>query len=453
MARFAKDFLWGAASASYQIEGGVKEGGRGPSIWDVFSHTPGKIKNGDTGDRAADSFRRFREDVALLKEMGLKAYRFSIAWPRVAPKGNTEWNQAGFDYYLELLDALLEAGIEPWVTLYHWDLPQALQEKGGWQNPEIVPAFGAYAAEAGRRFQGRAVRWFVLNEPQCFLGLGYGEGVHAPGLTLGPEALADCWTHMLEACALGASALREADPANRIGAASTGKVCYPASDRPEDATAARQAMFSCGDSRWYFTYPMFLDPLCLGRWPEALEPALRERLEASDCLRRLRGARLDFIGANIYNGVPVRKGDGGPEEVPWPVGGPRTAIGWTVSPEALEWGPRFLSERYGLPLYISENGVACLDRVFLDGGVHDPDRIDFLARCLLALDRAIAAGADVRGYFHWSLTDNFEWAEGYDQRFGLAYVDYAAGARILKDSGRWYGTIAASNGRDVLSGK
>lgn len=424
MANFPKDFLWGAASASYQIEGGAREGGRGESIWDAFSHTPGKVLRGDTGDVAADSYHRWREDVELAKRMGLGAYRFSIAWPRIAPNGNTDWNKAGFDYYDRIVDALLEAGIEPWATLYHWDLPQALQDRGGWQNGESARAFGAYAKQVAEHFKGRVTHWFTINEPQCFIGLGYGVGVHAPGLSLRTEDRRLCWKNALLGHTLAAQSLRDADPSNLVGLASCGDVYYPASGSPEDIGAARRQMFAPCEGFGGFTFHDLLDPLCLEDGP----------------------GRPDFIGLNIYNGRAVRMGADGPEAVPYPTGGARTANGWPVTPKSLEWGPRFIWERYRLPIYISENGLSCRDWVALDGKVHDPARIDFLHRYLLALSCAVAAGADVRGYFHWALTDNFEWAEGYSQRFGLAYVDYATGERIPKDSAQWYAGVAQSNG-------
>ena len=421
MAYFPEQFLWGAASASYQIEGGVGEGGRGRSIWDTFSHTPGKVKRGETGDTAADSWRRWREDAALVKAMGLGAYRFSAAWPRIAPDGGV-WNPEGFAYYDRLVDTLLEAGVQPWMTLYHWDLPQALQNRGGWQNGETVDAFAAYAGEMARHFKGRVKHWFTFNEPQCFLGMGYGSGEHAPGLRLDSPSLETCWQNFRQAHILAAQCLHSADQENQVGIASTGTVCFPASDRPEDIQAARERTFACPEGVYSFSHALALDGLT--------------------------GA-LDFVGLNLYHGIPVRMGSRGPEVLSHPVGGPRTAMDWPVTPEALEWGPRFLAERYRLPVYISENGLSCRDQIFLDGKVHDPQRIDFLTRYLHALSRAIAAGADVRGYFHWSLTDNFEWAEGYDQRFGLAYVDYAAGERTLKDSGYWYAETVRTNGRNL----
>lgn len=382
---FPKGFLWGAASASYQIEGGVREGGRGESIWDVFSHTPGKVKNGDTGDVAADSYHRWREDVALAKEMNLKAYRFSIAWPRIAPDGGTVWNPEGFAYYDTLVDTLLEEGIQPWATLYHWDLPQALQASGGWQSEETIRSFAAYADKVGRHFQGRITHWFTFNEPQCFIGLGCGTGEHAPGLRLDTQSLDTCWKNFRLAHDFAYDILHLIDPENQVGLASTGNVFCPDTNKAKDIEAARQLTFA------------------LPEGPRTFSHALA--LEGND--------KLDFIGLNLYHGAPARMGGNGPETVPLPTGFPRTAMGWPVTPEALEWGTRFLCERYHRPLYVSENGLSCRDWVSVDGQVHDPQRMDFLRRYIRSLGRAVKHGADVRGYFYWSLIDNFEWAEGY----------------------------------------
>lgn len=418
MTNFPDGFLWGAASAAYQIEGGVREDGRGESIWDVFSHAPGKVKHGDTGDIAADSFHRWQDDVAILKELKLNAYRFSIAWPRVVPNGGTDWNEAGFAYYDRLVDALLEAGIQPWVTLYHWDLPQALQNKGGWQSEQTAQAYVAYTAKVAKHFKGRVKHWFTFNEPQCFIGLGYGTGEHAPGLRLGEQELAACWENFRLAHSRAAGILHQTDPENLVGLASTGTVYYPVSDSPEDIEAARRLTFGLPEGVRSFSHTLALDGMA---------------------------DTLDFLGINLYHGIPARMGPDGPEAVPFPAGYPRTAMDWPITPQALEWGPHFLGERYQLPMYISENGLSCRDQVFLDGHIHDPQRIDFLTQYLQALGRGINTGADVRGYFHWSLTDNFEWAEGYGQRFGLAYVDYATGIRTLKDSAYWYRQTAATN--------
>ena len=419
MAKFPDHFLWGAASAAYQIEGAVKEDGRGESVWDVFSHTPGRILHDDTGDAAADSYHRWREDVRLVQEMGLGAYRFSIAWPRVAPNGDTGWNPDGFKMYDALVDALLEAGVQPWVTLYHWDLPQALQDKGGWENTDTAHAFAQYARHVAEHFKGRVNRWFTINEPQCFIGMGYGSGEHAPGLRLDEDAYARCWRNARLAHALAADTLHQTDPSNLVGLASTGNVWYPASGSPEDLEAARRLMFAKSHGVGAFLHNMILDGLT---------------------------DKLDFIGLNIYHGAAARMGEQGPVPADFPEGYPHTAMGWPVTPQALEWGPRLIHERYGLPLYISENGLSCRDWVSLDGKVHDPNRIDFLTRYLRRLSAAIEAGADVRGYFHWSLTDNYEWAQGYSQRFGLAYVDYATGERIPKDSAAWYANVVRTNG-------
>ena len=349
MAFFPNGFVWGAATAAYQIEGGVLEGNRGPSVWDTFAHTPGKVHNNDNGDIAADSYHRWREDVALLKDMGLQAYRFSIAWPRIAPDGGTDWNDLGFDYYDSLIDALLAAGIEPWVTLYHWDLPQALQNKGGWQNPDTAEAFGAYATAVGEHFKGKVRHWITLNEPQCFINSGYGGGNHAPGLKVSKPELDACWTNARRAHALAAEALHRIDPANQVGVSSTGTIFYPVSDTPADIEAARMLTFYLYDGPHSFSHSLILDGLT---------------------------DTMDFIGLNIYQGMPVRMGENGPEVAPFPAGYPHTAIGWPVTPECLNWGPRFIMERYGLPMYITENGLSCRDWISEDGAVHDPQRVE-----------------------------------------------------------------------------
>ena len=313
-ARFPKGFVWGAATSAYQIEGGVQADGRGASVWDTFSHTKGKTACGDTGDIAADSYHRWREDVALLRDMGLGAYRFSIAWPRVDPLGDGKWNDAGFAFYDRLIDALREANIEPWVTLYHWDLPQALQTRGGWQNPRTADAFARYARETAERFRGRVRRWFTLNEPQCFLGLGYGSGEHAPGLRLDASTLARCWDNVLTAHCSAQDALHAVDPLNRVGVASTGSACYPATPSSIDIEAARELSFAVHDGPRSFSHTLFLDPLCRGDY---------------------RRGKPDFIGFNLYHGAPARMGANGPVPAPLSDGTPRTAMGWPVTPEAM----------------------------------------------------------------------------------------------------------------------
>lgn len=264
---FPENFVWGAATAAYQIEGAVQEDGRGLSIWDTFSHTPGKTKNGDTGDIACDSYHRWAEDIALLKEMHLKAYRFSIAWPRIFPQGTGPVNPAGLAWYDRLVDALLAAGIEPYVTLYHWDLPQALQDKGGWLNDDTAKAFAGYAAAVAAHFKGRVRYYFTLNEPQCSVGLGYSSGVHAPGFRLDDGSVFTAWHNTIYAHCLAADAIRRADPDARVGMAPTGRICTPATDDPTDIAAAREATFALADGDWTFTYAPALDPLCGRGWP------------------------------------------------------------------------------------------------------------------------------------------------------------------------------------------
>lgn len=453
MAVFPKEFVWGAATAAYQIEGGAVEDGKGRSIWDVFSHTPGRTYRGETGDTACDSYHRWREDIELLKSMHLKAYRFSVAWTRIAPTGGTDWNEKGFAYYDGLVNTLLEAGIEPYITLYHWDLPQALEEKGGWQNEDTARAFAVYTAKMAEHFKGRVHQWFTFNEPACIVKMGYGTGEHAPGLKLPLEGQFTCWQNIIYAHCLAAQELRHTDAENRVGFVSTGRICYPASEAKADVDAAWALTFACPDEDWAFTHTMSLDPLCLGRWPgpDLCGPQLSACIGAvpqyiNDALPL---GRPDMLGLNIYNAAPVQMGTNGPCYVERPAGYAHTAMNWPVEPESLNWGPRYIQERYGLPMFIAENGLSCTDKIYRDGKVHDVERIDFLARYLEKLSEGIQAGADVRGYFHWSLLDNYEWHSGYRERFGLVYVDYASGRRIPKDSAFWYGEVAATNGGSI----
>lgn len=309
MAVFPKEFVWGAATAAYQIEGGAVEDGKGRSIWDVFSHTPGRTYRGETGDTAYDSYHRWREDIELLKSMHLKAYRFSVAWTRIAPTGGTDWNEKGFAYYDGLVNTLLEAGIEPYITLYHWDLPQALEEKGGWQNEDTARAFAVYTAKMAEHFKGRVHRWFTFNEPACIVKMGYGTGEHAPGLKLPLEGQFTCWQNIIYAHCLAAQELRHTDAENRVGFVSTGRICYPASEAKADVDAARALTFACPDEDWAFTHTMSLDPLCLGRWPgpDLCGPQLSACIGAvpqyiNDALSL---GRPDMLGLNIYNAAPV----------------------------------------------------------------------------------------------------------------------------------------------------
>ena len=439
MSIFPKDFLWGAASAAYQIEGYDLEDGGGASIWRTFTHTPGKIAYGDTGDIACDSYHRWEEDIALLKELGVKAYRFSTSWARIDPMGDGNWNEAGLAYYDKVVDGCLAAGIEPYMTLYHWELPQAVQDRGGWCKEETAYDFARFARMMASHFKGRVRCYFTLNEPQCTTSLGYLQGIHAPGLKLKLPKVFSCHVHQMMAHGLAQRAIKQENPDAVVGLASTGNLCYPETETPENIEAARQATFATDPDNWIFTHHWLMDPIVFGRFPECsgtvLEPLVKkvskEQLEIIHSVP-------DMLGYNIYNGHAVRAEAGTFAYVPKYPGYPRTALKWPVTPEVMDWGVRFLQERYGLPGYITENGLSCNDRVYLDGKVHDIERIDFLTRYLTSLSRAVESGADIRGYFHWSLTDNLEWHSGYGDRFGLTYMDFPTGTRIPKDSFFWY---------------
>lgn len=447
---FREDFVWGAATSSYQIEGASSEDGKGMHIWDVFTKEPGKIYDGHTGDVACDHYHKFREDVAVMKEMGLKGYRFSIDWSRVLPEGTGRVNEKGIAFYSELVDTLLEAGIEPYITLYHWELPYELYKKGGWMNEDIVEWFGEYAALISRRFSDRVRHYFTLNEPQCFIGLGYLLGEQAPGLKAPVRDTFQMAHNVLKAHGRAVQKLREfARQPLVIGYAPTAGMSYPATDKPEDIQAARTHLFSLGElDQWTWNVTWWSDPVLLGHYPEE---GLR-RYEAylpkiTDADMKLISEPIDMYGQNVYNGKCIRMGaDGKPEVVVQKPGAPKTAMGWPVTPECLYWGPKFLYERYKKPIYITENGLSCHDWVSADGQVHDPARIDFLSKYLGELKHAASDGVDVRGYFQWSLMDNFEWICGYSERFGLVYVDYESQKRIWKDSAYWYQKVIMENG-------
>ncbi len=449
---FPDGFAWGAATSSYQIEGAATADGKGPSVWDAMSRTPGKIFQGHTGDVACDHYHRYQEDVRLMGQIGLQAYRFSISWPRVLPEGTGQVNEAGLDFYDRLVDALLEGGVEPWATLFHWDYPLALYHQGGWLNRHSPDWFAEYTAVVMDRLSDRVRHWMTQNEPQCFIGLGHGAGIHAPGLQLPLADLLRAAHHALLAHGKAVQVIRarSKQPA-LVGAAPVGITKIPASDSLEDVEAARASMFALQDRLWNNTW--FADPMVLGGYPEeglqafaADLPAIQPGDMETIC------QPLDFYGANIYHAEVIRAdGAGGWAVVPPPQGHPLTTMKWRLTPECLYWGPRFLYERYRLPIAVTENGMANTDWVQADGRVHDPQRVDFLTRHLRSYSRAIADGVEAIGYFHWSLLDNFEWSEGYSQRFGLVYVDFQTQERIPKDSAAWYSKIIASNGA-VLAG-
>jgi beta-glucosidase len=452
---FPKGFVWGAASAAYQIEGAAREGGKGLSVWDVFCRRPGAIYAGQSGETACDHVRRYKEDVALMKGLGLGAYRLSISWPRVLPEGTGRPSAKGLAFYDRLIDELLAAGITPYVTLYHWDLPYELYCRGGWLNRDSADWMAEYAAVVVAKLGDRVHDWITLNEPQCFVGLGYHQGVHAPGDKLDWPAVLRIAHHAMLGHGKSVAAIRAASPGPcRVGYAPFGVVKIPATDSRKDIAAAKKDMFAVtAKNVWNNTW--WTDPVYLGRYPadglklyaDDLPP-----IEAGDM--ETIHQPLDFFGINIYQGTCVRAGKGGkPEAVPPAPGIGLTAFKWPLQPEVLYWGPRFYQERYKLPIFITENGMSGTDWVAQGGGVHDPARIDFTARSLGELSLAAADGVDVRGYFHWSILDNFEWAEGFKERFGLIHTDYVTLDRTPKDSYYWYRDVIASNGKSLGGGR
>ena len=447
---FPHDFIWGAAAASYQIEGSTQGvDGCGESVWDLCVKRPGFVKGGDTGFLACDHYHRHREDVALMKEIGLQAYRLSVMWPRILPAGTGAVNEKGLAFYDRLIDTLLDAGITPWVTLFHWDFPAALFHRGGWLNPDSPLWFEEYAAVVVDRLSDRVHHWFTLNEPACFIGLGHQIGVHAPGVQLSPAEVNRAWHHSLLAHGRGVRVIRQASksPGCQVGFAPVFRTCIPATESAADIEAARRMMFD-GRDRSMFEPGWNLEPILNGVYPDDLlklwgadAPVIREG--DMELIRQ----PIDFIGFNLYQSGLVRAGAGGlPEDIPYPTHHPRTQLGWPVTPDALYWAARFLHERYALPLVVTENGLALNDWVSVDGRVHDPLRIDFLTRYLRGLERAVDEAIPVLGYFHWSIMDNFEWAEGFQPRFGLVHVDYTTQQRTIKDSGYWYREVIKNRG-------
>lgn len=436
--KFPENFLWGAATASYQIEGAWNEDGRGMSIWDTFSHTPGKVANNENGDVACNHYHRYEEDVRIMKELGLKAYRFSIAWTRLFPNGDSIRNDAGFEFYDRLIDELVKNDIEPIITLFHWDLPQALEDKGGFMWDGISDAFEFYAKEVVEHFSDRVTKFCTINEPQCYVHLGYYYGVHAPGYKYPEdnEHLGKVMRNLLLAHGKAVKVMRSvAKQPILIGTATTGTLCLPLNDSPAAVEMARKLSFPVDGEGIAFSHNWFLDPAILGTNSISI-------LELNDEDMAIINQPMDFVGINIYNGKQCDETG----YVDRYTGFPRTALGWPVSPEIMHYGLKFIYDRYNLPIYITENGVACNDRVFDDGKVHDADRIDFLATYIKQMQLAISDGADIRGYLHWSLMDNFEWHTGYDPRFGLIFVDYRTGERIFKDSAYWYKEVICNNG-------
>ncbi len=440
---FPQGFLWGSATASYQVEGAVREDGRGVSIWDTFSHTPGKTNKGQTGDVADDSFHRYKEDIALMKALGLKTCRFSVAWPRIYPTGSGALNPKGFDYYDRFLDELHRNGIEPYCTLYHWDLPQPLQDKGGWQNRETAQRFADYAGYAAGKLSDRVRHFMTMNEIEVFIGNGYGSGDHAPGLKLERKALAQTSHHAILGHGLAVLAIRaSARPGTKIGLASNVRACVPVVDSPEHVAATRTGLREENGR--------FLTPIMEGRYTDLYLKTMGVDAPhfTPDEMKAI-GSPLDFVGLNIYGPEYIRADSSakGYESVPMPSSFPSMLSPWLkVGPESLYWTPKLAAEVWGVKeIYITENGCSAIDIPNAKGEILDIDRIMYLRNYLTQLQRGTAEGVPVKGYFCWSLLDNYEWADGYDKRFGLTYVDFATQKRTPKLSSSFYRRVIETN--------
>lgn len=434
---FSKEFLWGAASAAHQVEGAYNEDGKTLGIWDALYK--GHVKRDENGHVSAEHYHHMKEDVALMKEMGLKSYRFSISWPRVIPQPGVV-NQKGLDFYNSLVDELLAAGIEPMVTLFHWNLPMWSYEYGGWKNEKVVEDFAFYTKVVAEAISDRVKYFMTINEPQCFVRAGYFSGGHAP-FEKCPEEIPKISRNVMLAHGRAVQTLREyAKQPLLIGMAPTGPGITPKDNTLEEIERARKETYKVindADSNIWWA-----DPIILGKVPEPLKETISEEDLKTIC------QPLDFYGFNVYNSQNYNESKEyhNPDIYP---GMPRTAMSWPITPEVLYWMTKFHYERYGLPIMITENGMANLDFVMLDGKVHDPQRTDYICRHLKELKKAIDEGIPVLGYQYWSVMDNFEWSLGYDKRFGLIYVDYRTGERLLKDSAYEYKKIIETNGENL----
>lgn len=444
---FPKDFIWGAATASYQVEGAYNEDGKGLNVWDVTTSVNGRVKHNENGNIACDHYHRYKEDIKLFQEMGIKYYRFSISWSRVIPDGIGEVNEKGIQFYSDLVDELLAAGITPLITLFHWDLPYELYLRGAYGNPDFPQWFENYTKVVIDALSDRVKYWITFNEPQCFIGNGYWLGGHAPFHKCDNRTVLRMIHNYLLAHGRAVKCIREnAKTEPKIGIAPIAPVRIPKSDSAEDIEAARKESFSLNDM--FFSLALYSDPIVLGKYPEdAYEMFGDEMPVVKPGDMEIISQPLDFYGMNIYYSAAndVDEGYRANEYT----GIPRNALGWVIDPRVMYWSPKFVYERYGLPILMTENGMAVNDTVSLDGKVHDPQRIDFMNRYLREYKRAGEDGVPLMGYLYWSAMDNFEWAHGYDMRFGLIHVDYRDQTRIIKDSGYWFKSVIESNGENI----
>ena len=440
---FPSGFLWGSATASYQVEGGANEGGRGPTIWDKFSHTAGKVANGDTGDVADDFYHRFPQDIRLMQDLGVKTFRFSVAWSRIFPSGTGKPNPQGVDFYHRLTDALLAAGIQPYCTLFHWDLPQALQDKGGWENRDTASAFADYAGYTAGVLSDRVKHFMTMNEMRSFVELGYGNGLHAPGLKLEPQKLAQLTHYVCLAHGLSVQSIRaHVKPGVMVGVADNVVATCPVIETAEHIEAARRAMRE--------ENAMYQTVIQEGRYTDLYLKRLganAPKFTAEEL--KIISSPMDFVGLNIYTASYVRADSSqqGFAMVRPPASYPHMYSPWlTVGPEALYWAPKLVADIWKVKtLYITENGASSTDTLAPDGEVYDTDRVMYLRNYLTQLQRAIAEGVPVKGYFLWSLLDNYEWADGYEKRFGIVYVDFKTQKRTPKLSAKFYRQVIREN--------
>jgi beta-glucosidase len=436
---FPERFVWGAATAAYQIEGAAQEDGRGESIWDRFSHTPGNTLNGETGDVAIDHYHRWRSDIKIMSELGLGAYRLSTAWPRILPEGRGQVNQKGLDFYDRLVDGLLERDIAPWITLYHWDLPQVLEDEGGWRNRSTIEAFAEYTDAITRRLGDRVKNWITINEPWVVSFLGHFMGIHAPGMRDLKASLTVAHSLLL-AHGRAVDVIRANVPDSRVGITLNLATVYPNSDREADENAAR--VLDGQLNRW------FLDPVFRGTYPEDIVSQIGDAhpdIESGDFAIITRPT--DFLGINFYS--PMYAAHDASSDLGLNIAereGEHTAMGWLVEPESLgELLVRVHDEYKPAEIYITENGAAYDDQTPRDGRVNDERRTTYIHDHLLSALRTLDQDVPFKGYFVWSLFDNYEWAEGYSKRFGITYVDYVTQERTIKDSGRWYAEVTRTN--------
>jgi beta-glucosidase len=445
LARFPSGFIWGTATSAYQVEGAVNEDGRGASIWDTFSHTPGKIDDGTNADRANDHYHRYREDIGLIKDLGAKAYRFSVAWPRVFPNGDGAPNPKGLDFYNRLVDELLARGIEPYATLYHWDLPQSLEDRlGGWRSSDTSRIFGDYAGHVAERLSDRVKNFFTVNEVGRFVDFGYGWGIDAPGLKLPTGEMNQARHHAVLGHGFAVQAIRaRARAGTRVGLAENIATCVPAIDTPEHVRAAEIATRELNSG--------VLGVILEGKYTDGyLNYAGKDAPKFTDDELKVINSRIDFVGLNIYTPqcyIAPKDSGSGFHILPFPTTFPHMRSEWLrIAPEAAYWAPRLATKVWNVDnIFISENGTSAEDKIAADGKVYDLDRVMYLRNYLMQLQRAITEGAPVRGYFLWSLMDNFEWMWGFEQRFGLYRVDFETQERIPKLSVSFYRNVIEKN--------